>query len=194
MNRFTYTLKKAFSHQSELHALLKDRSLSCKSVLEITPELLNKKNIGALVLDFDGVLSPHAAEVPLSPIISWLHHLQHHWPYPIFIFSNNPSITREIFFKEHFPSVKFIKNMPRKPYPDGLLYVQKKTGLEAQHILMVDDRLLTGMLAGILAGTQGLWVKKPVQNFKHHFFREMLFAMFRKMDKAILHAFKCMKS
>lgn len=190
MKRIFYSLKKAFTYRSELQAFLNNPEHSCRSVFDISPELLKARNIQALALDFDGVLSAHAAKIPLTQMADWLHQLQNQWPYPIFILSNNPFPERKTYFKENFPGVRFITSMPRKPYPEGLLHIAALAGLEPHTILMVDDRLLTGILAAVLAGTQAIWINQPVRDFKLHFFKEVWFTFLRKADVMLLNLFK----
>lgn len=185
MKRTFFTARGIVRERAILKTYLKDADKSCMTVLEITPQLLLKKGIEVLVLDFDGVLSSHASHHPLPEVVQWLHQLKNNWPHAVFIFSNKPHALREAFFKEHLTHIGFVKNVLLKPYPDGLLHIQKMTGVAAQKILMVDDRLLTGILSGIIAGTQALLIKKPFQDFKARPASELGFYLLRLLDRVL---------
>ncbi len=186
INRILFTLKNVLAKRENLRLFVKDPALSCSRVLDISPQLLRNKEIAILVLDFDGVLAPHNGPKLLPDVFNWLKDLELNWPCPIYIFSNKPLPEREAYFQVHFPKVGFIKNVARKPFPDGLLQLQKESQIPGRQILMVDDRLLTGILAALLAETQALWIKKPYQNFKVHPFKETWFHLLRIMDRLLL--------
>lgn len=186
MNQTLFTLKQLQKYKSALRDVLKNPAQSCSNVLTLTPEVLNANGVKVLILDFDGVLAGHASPAPCQDVLTWLEYLTEHWPHLICIFSNNPSVEREVFFKTHFPTIQFIKNVAPKPYPDGLIYIQEQTNHLASEILMVDDRLLTGILCALIAGVKPCLIKKPYQNFKKHPLKELLFTFFRKMDKILL--------
>ena len=169
MNRFQFTLKEFFKHKKALKQVYAHAGKSCRTVLNITPNTLDAAGVKVLVLDFDGVLAGHAELGPHKDVLDWLKGLIQNWPHPIFIFSNNPFKAREDFFRTHFPTIQFIKNIARKPFPDGLLLIEAQTKVPASKILMVDDRLLTGILCAQIAGTQTLLITKPYLNFKANF-------------------------
>ncbi len=189
MIRMLYSLQEAFKKKRELQAYLNQPDLSCPSILELNKTILEQKEVEILVLDFDGVLAPHAGGTPLPEVLMWLKQIMRDWTKPVYLFSNKPLPEREAYFKTHFPEIGFIKNVARKPYPEGLMQLVEATGLPPHKILMVDDRLLTGILSAILAGTQGLWIKKPYQDFKKHFFKEAVFHFLRKTDRWIVDWF-----
>ncbi len=186
MRRLIFTFQALIHKRRELRFFLNDPTLSCETVLDITPALLQARQIDILVLDFDGVLAPHNGATLLPQVFTWLQNLEKNWPFALFIFSNKPSAKREAYFKQHFPKIGFIKNVARKPYPEGLIQLQKDHQIAGKHILMVDDRLLTGILAALLAGTEGLFIRNPYQNFKAHPIKEAGFHLLRRMDRLLL--------
>ena len=186
MNRFVFSMKALLSERKVLKNFLNNPALTKSSVLEITPEFLNENGIQVLVLDFDGVLAPHNGAVLLPEVMDWLKALEKSWLKPIIIFSNKPSPEREHYFKVHFPKIGFLKDVARKPYPEGLLKLQAVSHVHAEAILMVDDRLLTGILAAVLAGCRGLLICKPYQNFKAHPIKETFFQMLRFLDRLLV--------
>ena len=186
MSRFVFSVKALLSERKVLKSFLSNPALTKNSVLEITPEFLNENGIQVLVLDFDGVLAPHNGAALLPEVMDWLKALEKSWTQPILIFSNKPSLAREQYFKAHFPKIGFLKDVARKPHPEGLLNLQKMSHVHAEAILMVDDRLLTGILAAVLAGCRGLLIRKPYQNFKAHPLKETFFHLLRCLDRLLV--------
>jgi uncharacterized protein len=64
-----------------------------------------------------------------------------------------------------------------------------KISICAEEVVLVDDRLLTGGLACVLAGCQCLLVTKPYQDFKNHFFYEVAFASLRIAERLLFFKF-----
>lgn len=185
MKRALFTLRQYVSHRQTLRHFLSKATQSCATILEVTPALLEQQKVAILVLDFDGVMAAHNGPVLLPEVFSWLTNLLAAWNKPIYIFSNKPLPEREAYFKTHFPQVGFIKNVARKPYPEGLIQLAQHTKVESQQILIVDDRLLTGILAAVLAGTQALWIRKPYQDFRRHPVKESVFHLLRFIDRCL---------
>jgi len=77
--------------------------------------------VQALALDFDGVLAPHGAGQPSSEVVDWLRRaVTVFGAERIFILSNRPFGPRVDWFANHFPGVRFVDGVRKKPYPDGL--------------------------------------------------------------------------
>lgn len=136
-----------------------------------------------LVLDFDGVLSPYAAVEPVPHIQKWLHHLINTWSGQLFILSNKPFSEREAFMKQAFPSIQFVSGVAKKPFPEGLEKIIALSKTPPDHLLMVDDRLLTGILAACIVGAQALLITHPLRQIPgkkalHEFF----FSFLRLLD------------
>ncbi len=75
----------------------------------------------------------------------------------------------------------------KKPYPDGLIDIATKLNLEMQSLLIVDDRLLTGILAGILVGAQLKWVTKPYISLRKKPMVELGFMVLRFLEKIVFN-------
>ena len=73
--------------------------------------------------------------------------------------------------------------MRKKPYPDGLLKIAELSKAKPSKMLLIDDRLLTGVLATFIANTQAIWIKKPYVNLKKHWGSELLFVALRKLER-----------
>jgi HAD superfamily phosphatase (TIGR01668 family) len=160
--RAIFAIKQAWHFRAQLKRYIFDPNLQLANVREITPEYLNQRGVAALVLDYDGVLAAHGSPTPRADVIAWLQDLTRAYaPHKIYILSNKPTFERAEFFAQHLPEIIFVKAKRKKPYPDGLEQILAMSGLSASQILLVDDRLLTGVLATLIAGTQACWITKP---------------------------------
>ena len=180
MTRFLFAMKEAFKHHSELktiheHAICRPYNLHLDE--------LKQESVEAIVWDFDGVLASHGELIPNDQMTSLLQQSCELFENQVYILSNKPSSQREHYFKEHFPSVQFIRAPKKKPYPDGLNEIIKLSGLESKHICLVDDRLLTGSLAAILSGTRVIYCNKPFVCYRKRFMVECFFQLLRKFER-----------
>jgi len=151
---------------------------------DLSLDFCQKRDIQVLVLDFDGVLAAHGENQPNSNNHVWLEKLVHANPeLKICVLSNNPLLSRQEFFKDHFPSFVWISGVAKKPYPDGLLKIISEFNKPAQKICLIDDRLLTGVLASVLAGTQAILVTRPVRALRKHFIKECFFMVLRSLER-----------
>jgi hypothetical protein len=163
------------------------RTQKIGSVLEVNPEKLKQQGIKVLVLDFDGVLASHGEFRPKPEVQAWLKQAVKSFGLgEIFILTNNPRAEREAFFKTNFPEVEFIYGRRKKPYPDGLLKIQAKSGIAVGDIVLVDDRLLTGMLACEIAGVKGIFIRRPYRDFTKRPLTELGFFFLRWIEQFLL--------
>jgi len=187
-NRIWYALTASWRKRYVLKQYLCKPSLQIKTVEALTLRALQQQEIKVLILDFDGVLGPDHALGPLPTLIPWLNEMYQHFEDQLYILSNKPLPARAAFFAEHYPKVQFIKNVAKKPFPDGLLYIQSLSGVATTQMLLCDDRLLTGILAAELAGIKALWVTEPCRDFMGRFLHEAFFSLLRLLDKAFIHS------
>jgi predicted HAD superfamily phosphohydrolase YqeG len=154
------------------------------SILELEPEQLAAEGIKVLALDFDGVLACHGAPVPLPSAVVWLQHCQIFFGGDrIFILSNKPTDERSRWFADNFPAIRFIAGVRKKPYPDGLETVAQLAAALPESILMVDDRLLTGCLAALNAGTRICYIRNPFVSYHHRPMAELFFQLLRGAER-----------
>jgi len=172
-----------FHHRLELCKLLNGTPLS-RSILELDPKVLQLSGIAALALDFDGVLAAHGAPVPIPAAIAWMKQCEAVFGGSrIFILSNKPTDGRRQWFAEHFPAMRFIAGVRKKPYPDGLNKTGELAGVPPSSILMVDDRLLTGCLAALVAGARPSYIRHPCVSFKYRPVPELFFWLLRALER-----------
>lgn len=156
-------------------------------LIDLAPEQLKAEGISTLALDFDGVLAPHGADKPLPEVENWLRGaVELFGEGQIFILSNHPFGSRLDWFKVHFPGVCFVGGVRKKPYPDGIVKTGKLAGVPVSGILMVDDRLLTGCLAALLAGARPCYIRNPYRSFRKSPLKEGLFSTLRFAERLFL--------
>jgi len=148
---------------------------------------LKSSGVAALALDFDGVLAHHGAPVPLPEAVEWMERCEAIFGGErIFILSNKPTEGRRAWFKDHFPSLRLISGVRKKPYPDGLHATGALSGVPLSQILMVDDRLLTGCLAALDAGARPCYIRRPYVAFAHHPLAELFFTLLRRAERCFV--------
>jgi putative phosphatase len=181
IRRIFFTLEMAFRHRAALKQYAHDPALQLRDVRDLSISVLKTTGIRVLVLDFDGVLASHGETAPDNELFDWLNScVQFLGKDRVFILSNKPTEARFKYFEQHFPGIVFMPVQRKKPYPDGLLQVLARTKVEAQSLLMVDDRLFTGILAAILAGTKAYWLIHPRTNFRKRPLTESYFWLLKK--------------
>lgn len=157
---------------------------------QLSPASLKQHGISVLALDFDGVLSAHGAAQPLEELCIWLQDCIDVFGIErVFILSNKPMPVRIAFFAAHFKGLQMISGVRKKPYPDGLQHIATLTGEPAQNIMLVDDRLLTGVLAACIAQTQITYITYPYTNFSRKPVQESFFWSLRFLERRLLQGY-----
>jgi|APSaa5957512535_1039671.scaffolds.fasta_scaffold81313_1 uncharacterized protein len=188
MSRFIYSIQQAFKYRQAL-INIKDRGMAIKKLIDINQAWLDEQNVQTLVLDFDGVMATHGEELPCEEVVQWLNALSNTMPQKnIYILSNKPTLLRKQYFQEHYPEITFVAGVRKKPYPDGMNAVAELSKVSPEYIALVDDRLLTGCLACVIAGAKPIWVTEPYTNVKKHPVPETFFKVLRWMDRKFVGA------
>lgn len=184
--RSIYTICKTIIHRNEL-----SRTALCESVeliTDINDLILSRKKIRVLALDFDGVLAPHGYHEPVLAVKQWLDSVIRKGSLKrIYIYSNRPTESRKQYFKIHYPEVKFISKVRKKPYPDGLYKIAELEGVPTKVIAIVDDRLMTGILAAIIAGSSSIFIRKPLIDYSKNTAKEIFFTTLRFIERQIFY-------
>ncbi len=184
MNHVIYGLIAGHQQRRVLGRLLKEAPNL--ATVDVNLEELYADGIRALVFDFDGVLAPHAAEKPLPETSVTLERaVQTFGTGHVYILSNKPSLERLNYFKEHFPGVVFVGGVRKKPYPDGLEKVAALGSYQQNQIALLDDRLMTGGLACLHAGSKFVYISDPLTDYSRHPFKESFFALLRLFEVSL---------
>ncbi len=180
LKRLIYTLNQMRKHR---HALaVANQQARHGHAAQISAQQLKKQGINVLVLDFDGILAYHGANRPLPVMQHWLREcVQVFGTKNIFILSNKPMLQRRAYFQTH--GIRFITGVAKKPYPDGLHAIQRLTQQPAQAIALVDDRLLTGVLASVIAGSRPVYVPQAYADFRQRPVKETFFLTLRWAER-----------
>lgn len=153
----------------------------------IVPEELAAGGATVLVLDFDGVLAPHGTRAPLPDVEVWLGRCAAVFGEErIFILSNRPDPARAAWFRQSFPGFRFISGVRKKPYPDGLLRIRELSGAAPDQVVLLDDRLLTGVLAACLAGCGVVYITDPYVSLAGNPCVEGFFMLLRFLERRVI--------
>jgi len=172
-----------WQYRYQLRKLIAETAVTSR-LLDQEPQQLAEKGVRALALDFDGVLAPHGADQPLPEVVDWLKRaVAVLGVEQIVILSNRPFGSRVDWFAIHFPGLRFVSGVRKKPYPDGLIKTGELASVPLSSILMVDDRLLTGCLSALLAGARPYYVRNPYISFKTNICKELFFQLLRSCER-----------
>ena len=159
-----------------------DNFLDCIS--ELSFNYLIQYRIKLLVLDFDGVLSSHGKARLAESVGLWLVQLSNDFPLKqICIYSNNLFDSRIQYLATAFPDIEIIYFTQKKPYPYDLLKIVQRRQLKPQDILVVDDRLTSGILCACLIGARGLLITKPFIDYRTDAIKEFFFTLVRLIER-----------
>jgi len=184
--RILASLILCFRYRRELGGILAETPRD-NSLLSLDPRKLKKSGITTLALDFDGVLSPHGFNAPIPPTREWLSSCAAVFGEErIFILSNKPTEARKKWFADHFPGIRLISGVAKKPYPDGLIKTGELASVPLASILMVDDRLLTGCLAALNAGARCAYIRSPYISKDIRPLTEIFFFLLRITERFVI--------
>lgn len=186
MGRFFYTIRQFIKFKNALYKHLSVPKLYAENITELSPYDIHASGIEILILDFDGVLASHGETKVTPKVMTWLMKCTDQFQSnQIFILSNKPLLKRRVFFRENFPNIVFMKTKKKKPYPDGILQIMKDTSVSPENIMIIDDRLATGILAAEIAGIKGCLITKPYTNFLRRPISESFFMILRWLERQL---------
>jgi len=165
-----------------------DPVLQIKSVLEINVTQLRVQGTKALILDFDGVLATYGEVSPVIELENWLNScIQTFGSGNVLILSNKVTQQRKEYFAEYFKGIVFFACQKKKPYPDSLLEIKALTQFDYKELLIVDDRLLTGILAAIITNIPALYLTPPLCSLRKKPIQELFFMSLRALERMIYY-------
>lgn len=185
-SRWWYAVTQGWSKRKRLKQILDEPRYQVRSLSEITGQKLDDAEIAVLILDFDGVLASHGAEQPSPMAEDWLRKITLEvGEFRIAVLSNQVFPARVRYFAKHFPLIHFVQGVRKKPYPDGILEVVHYKGVPPHRVVLLDDRLLTGMLATCLAFSQGWYFRYPEVNYWKRPLKELFFSFLRVVERCM---------
>ncbi len=184
--KWWFTLKYLWTYRSGFREIISGDQTPFSCMHQDRWSLLYKQGIRVVVLDFDGVLAPYGQIQPDSKWHQLIHELTRIFSGEVYVLSNKPFSKRLTYLKSHFPSLKLIVGVRKKPYPDGLLAIQKQSQVPFESILMVDDRLLTGVLAALIVGARPDYVCPARVDYRQCMIPELWFQGLRWLERGLV--------
>ena len=148
-------------------------------ISEITPHLLKKLGVSALILDIDNTLAPDGCAIPDKKALRWLASMKKHG-YPVTILSNNRTHRVRSFALRL--GVDYTANA-MKPLPKGFREIARRWGRQPGEIALVGDQIFTDVLGANLFGCKCILIS-PLREENN-----LLFLIKRWVEKRILHQY-----
>ena len=184
--RIIYTCFQSWKHRKSLADYARNNDLQVASIVDIPPQKLLEKGTKALIIDFDGVLASHDKIEPIEEAKQWLRECcKVFGSNKIFILSNKPTLARKHYFAKYFLGLNFVIAEHKKPFPYSILKIIQTTKLSSEEILLIDDRLLTGILAAVISKILGILITNPFVDYQHCPKREKVYAFVRQLERKI---------
>jgi uncharacterized protein len=150
-----------------------------QTIGEITPALLKKEGIEALVLDIDNTLAPRHVELPDAAIKRWIAALRD-TDVKLYIISNNRA-NRVSKFARALDLPYFCNGM--KPFPRTFLRAVHEMGVARERVAAVGDQIYTDVCGAHLAGIRA-WLVNPIDPRE-----SVLFRIRRQFEKPFLNSY-----
>ena len=182
-----YFLINAFKFRNELFQIIEQTDHKLQ-LIDVDPNVLIKNGIKKiLILDFDGVMAAHGKKRPDRSVIKWLKEaIECFDQNKIFILSNALTKERKTYFLNNYPEIHLIDATNKKPYPDGILRILEIAKSNPNEAIIIDDRILTGILAGHIAGIQTIYIRNPLTDMSNNLDDELFFAVSRCLEKYLI--------
>ena len=184
LKRSSYTFVETLKNYKQIKAISDSQKLD--SITQLTFDNLNNMGVKYLALDFDGVLASHGKQAINNEVKIWLDAFVTKFDEDkIFILSNKPTNERLEFFKSNYQQIRFISDVRKKPYPDGLQKIIQILNCQPRELALVDDRLLTGCLACIIAKCQPILITEPYVDRENYTTSERFFSVLRTIEQKL---------
>ncbi len=149
-------------------------------VSDITPGLLKRLGVKALLLDVDNTLATHNGPEPAPGVLEWLD-LMRAAGILVCLASNNGG-RRVNAFATALRADCVARSL--KPLPVGFFRAAKRLGLPARRFAVVGDQIFTDVLGGNLFGAKTILLK-PLKPENGSFFR-----IKRRMETGIIQRYR----
>lgn len=129
------------------------------AVTDLTPALLQEKNIRLLMLDFDNTIVPYTTDTPTPEMSAWLEKMVSS-DIILCVVSNSHKDRVKIFCeKQGIPCITHAK----KPFSKGIRQCLQRFGIPAENCALAGDQIYTDTLGANGAGIRAILVK-PIHN------------------------------
>ena len=130
--------------------------LMAQKTTDITPQLLRKKNIRLLMLDFDNTIVPYTTTVPTEEMETWLRAMNSLEDIQLCIVSNSHNDRVPKFCRER--NIQVITHA-KKPFPKGINECLAKYNIPAEEAALIGDQIYTDTLGANNAGVMSILVE-----------------------------------
>ena len=127
--------------------LLKPK-IKVERVTDITPQILKKYDINALILDVDNTLSTHHGQILTDGLLEWIELMKQNGIF-LTVLSNSKEKRVKPFAEKI--NLEYI-SLGLKPLPFGYLRAMKRYSLKRKNTAIVGDQIFTDILGGSLVG------------------------------------------
>lgn len=138
------------------------------SFTQLTPELLSRLGIDALLVDLDNTLVPPHAPLPTTEAARWVESVTRAG-IPVVIVSNNEQSRVQRFCEGFDEPVRGLWKAA-KPFPHKLRRAMRELGVRPSRTGFLGDQLFTDMLAACLSGSRRI-LTDPLVAETDRFFR-----------------------
>ena len=121
---------------------------------DLTPELLRRRGVKLLMLDFDNTIVPYTTNVPTQEMEQWLRRM-HSSDILLCVVSNSKRDRVKVFCKQYdIPCVTHAK----KPFSKGIRECLSRFSVKPADCALVGDQIFTDTLGANCAGVQSILV------------------------------------
>jgi len=138
--------------------------IALKSVLDLTPEILQENNIKGLLMDLDNTLTTHDNPRPADGVVEWIDLMKRNGIKMIIVSNNHAERVRpfaELLGLDFVPEGK-------KPLANGFNRAQKLMDIPFENLAVVGDQIYTDVLGANLKRVKCIFVF-PIEHEKKGF-------------------------
>ena len=130
--------------------------LMTDALTDVTPELLTRRGVKLLMLDFDNTIVPYTTSTPTPEMASWLQTMNAREDIQVCIVSNSHNSRVPEFCQKY--GLDCITHA-KKPFSKGIQECLAKYGIPASQAALVGDQIYTDVLGANCAGVTSILVK-----------------------------------
>ena len=129
--------------------------IMARTVMDLSPQLLQQRGIALLMLDFDNTIVPYTTDVPTAEMTAWLNRMKQ-TDITVCIVSNSHKQRVPHFSQQyHVPCVTHAA----KPGTRGIREAMARYGAAPQQTALVGDQIYTDVLGAKRAGITAIAVR-----------------------------------
>ena len=129
-------------------------SVIVEAVTDLTPQLLQSRNIRLLMLDFDNTIVPYTTNVPTEKMEKWIRSMLQS-EIQLCVVSNSKRDRVKVFCEAY--GLDCITHA-KKPFSKGIRQCLNKYGIDPAQSALAGDQIYTDTLGANVAGVQSILV------------------------------------